>query len=146
MLLIGTRNSTTQTLLTNGLVDFGAVYRKFCKKDCGVKTFDFASNSIVLQKSGIYHITINAIVSAPTAGDVTLQLFENGVALPSAITTETITTATTEFHTATIDYFVLVDSDCVLGRATTIAKSISLVNVGDGATITNVVANVVKVV
>lgn len=146
MLLIGLKNGTTQTLLTNGLVDLGAVYRKYCKKDCGVKTFDYTSNSIVLQKAGIYRVTISAIVSSATAGDVTLQLYENGVAIPNAIATETITTPTTEFHTTTIDYFVLVDSDCVLGRATTLAKAITLVNVGDGSTITNVVANVVKVV
>lgn len=146
MLLIGAKNSTNQTLLTNGLVDFGAVYRKFCKKDCGVKTFDFTSNSVSLQKSGIYQVTITAIVSAPTAGDVTLQLYENGVAIPGAIATETITTATTEFHTLTIDHFILVDNDCVLGQATTLAKSLSLVNVGVGSTITNVVIDIVKVV
>lgn len=146
MLLLGAKNGTTQTLLTNSLVDFGAVYRRYCKKDCGVRTFDFTSNSIVLQKSGIYHITISAIVSSATAGDVTLQLFENGVAIPSAIATETITTPTTEFHTTTLDYYILVDSDCVLGRTSTLAKSITLVNTGIGATITNIVVNVDKVV
>ena len=146
MLLIGTKNFTTQSLLTNGLVNLGNVYRKYCKKDCGVKTFDFTSNSISLQKSGIYQITVTAVVSAPTAGDVTLQLYENGVAISGALATETITTATTEFHTMTIDHFVLVDSDCVLGNATTLAKSITLVNTGIPSTISNVVVDVVKVV
>lgn len=145
MLLIGTKNFTTQSLLTNGLVNLGSVYRKYCKKCNGVKTFDFTGNSIALQKSGIYQVTLTAIVSAPTAGNVTLQLYENGVAISGAIATETITTADTEFRTLAIDHFILVDSDCVLGNFATLAKSITLVNTGVASTITNVVVDVVKV-
>lgn len=145
MLLIGTKNFAPQSVLTNGLVNLGAVYRRYCKKSCGVKTFDFSGSAISLQKSGIYQVTITAIISAPTAGDVTLTLFENGVAIPGALATETITTATTEFRTITIDYFILVDNDYVLNTPTTLAKSLTLVNTGIPSTINNVVANVVKV-
>lgn len=146
MLLIGTKNTTTQNLLTNSLVDIGSVYRRFSKKNCNTRTFDTTSNSITLNSSGIYHVTITAIVSAPAAGDVTLSLFENGTVIPGAIATETITTATTEFHTATIDYYILVDSACVLGNRAVNSKTLTLVNTGVGSTITNIVFNVEKVV
>ena len=32
MLLIGTKNIGTQTVLPDGVVNIGSVYRKFCKK------------------------------------------------------------------------------------------------------------------
>ena len=75
-----------------------------------------------------------------------MQLAENGELIAGAISSETITTATTEFRTFVIDYYVKVDRDCVLGYATTSAKTISLVNVSDDidATFTSVVLNVTK--
>ena len=71
---------------------------------------------------------------------------ENGDLITGAISSETITTATTEFRTFVIDYYIKVDKDCVLGYPTTDAKTISLVNVSDAidATFTSVVLNVTK--
>ena len=147
MLLLGTRNATTQTLATGELVNLGSVYRRFCKKNaCGVPAFLFDGNSITLNHSGIYHLTLTAIVSSATAGDVTIQLFDNGVAIPSALATETITTADTEFHTTVIDTYILVDKGCVLGEPTVLAKNITAVLTDNEATITNLVVNVDKVV
>ena len=81
-----------------------------------------------------------------TAGLVSVQLAENGELITGAISSETITTATTEFRTFVIDYYVKVDKDFVLGYPTTDAKTISLVNVSDSidATFTSVVLNVTK--
>ena len=146
MLLLGVKNFTSQDVLADGTINLGSVYRKYCKKnDCGVKTFDFIGNSITLNHSGIYKITATATFTAPVAGDVTISLFENGVAIPGAEATETITPATTESRSVALDYFVLVDSGCVLGVNTTIGKTITLVNTGVASTITNVVVDVVKV-
>ena len=66
--------------------------------------------------------------------------------ITGAISSETITTATTEFRTFVIDYYIKVDKDCVLGYPTTDAKTISLVNVSEDidATFTSVVLNVTK--
>ena len=33
MLLLGTKNIGTQTVLPDGVVNIGSVYRKFCKKN-----------------------------------------------------------------------------------------------------------------
>ena len=146
MLLLGTRNITTQNVVANGNVQLGSVYRRYCKRINGTRTFDFIGEDVILQQNGIYHITITAIVSAAEAGDVTLSLFENGVVAPGAIATETITTPTTEFRTLVIDYYSLVDTTSVLGCTSTVAKELSLVNTGIDATYTSVVMNIDKVV
>ena len=146
MLLLGVKNFTSQDVLAGGLINLGQVDRRYCRKNtCGIRTFDFAGTSITLNHSGIYKITATATFTAPVAGDVTISLFENGVAIPGASATETITTATTESRSIALDYFVLVDSSCVLGVNTTIGKTITLVNTGVASTITNVVVDVVKV-
>lgn len=146
MLILGTRNVTTQDVVENGNVQLGSVYRRYCKRINGTRTFDFIGEDVILQQNGIYHITITAVVSAATAGNVTLALFENGVAAPSAFATETITTPNTELRTLVIDYYALVDTTCVLGCNSTVAKELSLVNTGIEATYTNVVMNIDKVV
>lgn len=147
MLLLGTRNITAQDLAVNGILNLGEVYRKYCKKNSyGSKAFDFNATSISLQQSGIYHITAVITFTAQAAGDIVFQLTENGIAIPGALATETITTATTEVKTTTIDFYILVDSGCVLGCPTTLIKNIAIQNTGLASTVTNVVLNVDKVV
>lgn len=147
MLLLGTKNVGTQTVLSDGTINLGSVYRKYCKKNaCGVTTFSRTANDITLQQSGIYHITAVLVGTGETAGDVTVQLLENGEVVDGAVSTQTITTATTEFRTFVIDYYILVDCDNILGRNSTVAKTISLTNASDAidATFTSVVVNVTK--
>ena len=147
MLLLGVKNVGTQAVLTDGVVNIGSVYRKYCKKNaCGVPAFSRTANDISLQQSGIYHLTATFVASAPAAGTVTVQLFVNGTAVDGAFASETITTATTELRTMVIDYYLLVDKDCVLNTESTIAQTVSFVNTGDDATFTSVVVNVDKVV
>lgn len=145
MLLLGVRNLAEQDLEVGEIVNLGSAYRRFCKKDCGVSTFAFNGTSLTLNRSGIYHVTATAIVSAPVAGVVTLSLFSNGVAIPGAITSENITTADTELRTMVIDTYVLIDDNCVLGTSSTSIQNLTLVNTGVASTITNVVVNVDKV-
>lgn len=147
MLLIGLKNTGTQTVLETGTINIGNVYRKYCRANrCGVPAFTVTSNGVTLNHEGIYHITATLVGTGETAGLVSVQLAENGELLTGAISSETITTATTEFRTFVIDYYIKVDKDCVLGVATTDAKTVSLVNVSDGidATFTSVVLNVTK--
>lgn len=146
MLLIGARNFTSQEVLTNGILNLGAVYRRYCKRINGVRTFDFDGNNVVLQQSGMYHITVTAVASGAVAGDISLSLYENGIIVPGVVSTETITTPDTEFRTLALDYYVLVDSTCVLGNSAVVQKAISLVNTGIEATYTSIVVNVEKVV
>ena len=147
MLLLGTKNVGTQTVLADGQINIGNVYRRFCKVNkCGVPAFSVTSNGITLNHSGIYHVTATLVGTGATAGLVSVQLAENGELIDGAISSETITTATTEFRTFVIDYLIKVDKDIILGYPTTDAKTISLVNVSEDidATFTSVVLNVVK--
>lgn len=145
MKLIGLRNTSTQTVDVDGLVNIGTVYRKnSIKDDCCVSTFSNDTTTLSLNHKGIYHITVTAIVSAPVAGNVTLQLFANGVEIQGALATETITTATTEFHTLTIDTYVLVNNANILGIWSASPVNLTLVNTGVESTISNVVVNATK--
>lgn len=147
MILIGTKNTGTQTVLTDGTINIGSVYRRFCKKnECGIAAFSRTANDISLQHSGIYHITATFVASAPAAGTVTVQLLQNGTAVEGAFASETITTATTELRTMVIDYYILVDKNLILDTAKTVAQTISFANTGDDATFTSVVVNIDKVV
>lgn len=149
MLLLGTKNIGTQTVLPDGIINIGSVYRKYCKKNaCGIGAFSRTANDISLQHSGIYHITATLVGSGDVAGDITVQLAVNGELVDGAFSTQTITTADTELRTFVLDYYVLVDKDCILNTESTIAQTISLVNTSDTvtATFTSVIVNVDKVV
>lgn len=147
MLLIGVKNTATQAVLADGVINIGSVYRRYCKKSaCGVPAFSRTANDISLQHSGIYHLTATFVASAPTAGTVTVQLNVNGAPVDGAFASETITTADTELRTLVIDYYVLVDKDCILNTEATVSQTISFENTGDDATFTSVVVNVDKVV
>ena len=146
-LLLGLRNFTTQTILTNGTISLGNVYRRYWKKNrCNVPTFSNTSTSVTLQQQGIYHVTATLVGSGTTAGIVSIQLLENGEEVPSAFSSETITTPNTELRTFVIDTYVLVDDACLLGSSTTLFKNLSLINTGVDATFESVVFNVEKVV
>ena len=147
MLLLGVKNTGTQTVLADGTINIGSVYRRYCRANRnGVPAFSVTANGITLNHEGIYHVTATFVATAETAGLVTIQLTENNEVVLGAVSSETITTATTEFRTFVIDYFIKVDRDCVLGVPTTDAKTISFVNTSDAidATFTSVVVNVVK--
>ena len=144
-LLIGAKNFATQEVVTNGLIEFGNVYRRYCKRINGTRTFEFDNSDIVLQQNGIYHITVTAVASGTEAGVLAIQLYENGNAISGAFSNETITTPDTELRTLTLDYYTLVDNTCVLGCNSTVAKAISIVNTGIPATFTSVVINIEKV-
>ena len=145
MLLLGLKNISSQAVATDGFVNFGNVYRKYCKKCNGVSTFATNGESVSLNQTGIYHLTITAVGTGDVAGDVTLQLFVDGEAVSGAFATETITTATTEFRTFVIDYYILVNSSSILNQPSVLAKTISVQNIGVDATFTSVVLNVERV-
>lgn len=147
MLFLGTKNTSSQSVLTDGVISIGSVYRKYCRPTrAGLPTFATTNQGITLNGDGMYHITATFVGSGTEAGTVTVQLLENGDAVTGAISSETITTANTELRTFVIDYYILVDSACVLNNRTTRAKTISFENTGVGATFTSVIVNAEKVV
>lgn len=148
MLLIGTQNIGTQTVLTGGEINIGSVYRKYNRRcsNNSLRTFSTTGTGITLQQEGIYHITATLVGSGDVAGVVTVQLFDNGAPVTPAFSSQTITTVDTEQRTFVIDYYILVDSACILGCNSTIGRTLTLENTGVGATFSSVVVNIDKVV
>lgn len=144
-LLLGVKNTADQTVAVGGIINLGNVYRKYCKKINCTKAFDFNGNGINLNHSGIYHVTAVAIATSGAAGNVTIQMYENGVLVPGASATDTFAT-TTQLKTLMIDYYILVDNTSILGQTATLAKNISFAVLETAATISNIVVNVEKVV
>lgn len=143
--IIATKNTAIQTLAVGDIVNLGITYRRYDdSNNCGVKAYTNNSTSITLNQSGMYHVIINITISAPAAGNVTLQLFENGVAIPGAIITETIATAATEFHTSSLNYEILVDSTRLLCQNAILPQTLTLVNTGIASTVTNVLVHIDK--
>lgn len=144
--LIGLQDTATQTVIADGLIQVGDVYRRYCRKNrCGTRVYDNTSTGVTLNWSGVYKVTATLVGTGTEAGDVTVQLFANGQPILGAISTETITTPNTEFRTFVIDRFVLVNDAEVLGFNNTLATTLTLENTGVGATFTNVVLDIVKV-
>lgn len=129
MLLIGLQNPTAQDVLADGTISLGATYRKFdAPNDCGILAFDTTSTSITLNRKGIYHVTANFYPAAAFTGIITLNV--NGVP----------TTATANGENLTIDYYILVDTNC--GWASN-AQTITFTS-DTAVTLDNVVVNVTK--
>lgn len=145
-LILGLKNTTTQTVPINGIINLGTVYRKNCKRTrSGLPTYVTNGSSVTLNGTGFYHITATAVGSGTAAGVLTAQLYENGVAIPGAISSSTITTANTELRTLVIDYYIKVDNECVLGNWTVVPKTLTLVGSGVEGSYTNVLFNIDKV-
>ena len=72
-------NSTAQTITGGGIVNLGSAIHGFgCT--CCQKTIDLTSGEIVLRDGGYYDVVISAVVTNSEAGDVTLTLYQDGVA------------------------------------------------------------------
>ena len=143
---IGLRNVTPQTVIESGTVDLGRVYRRNCRKNrCSVRVFDVTNEDVTLNWDGIYQVFVTVVASGTEAGDLTIQLLSNDIAVPSALATQTITTADTEIRTFNFTQQILVDSSCVLGCTSTVSVGLSLQVLGVGATINSVVVDIVKV-
>lgn len=146
LFFIDLRNVTPQTVVEGGIIDLGRVYRRNDRTNrCGRRTFKATNEDVTLNWQGMYKVEVSAIATGSEAGDLTIQLLANDVAVPSALATETITTADTEIRTLNLQQTILVDSTCILGCNSTIPVGLSLQVLGIGATITNVVVGITKV-
>lgn len=146
MLYLLARNTTPQVIATGGIVNQGQVARRYCKKICGLKAFEFNETSNTLQAEGIYEIIASITFTGAAAGVATFSLAQNGVVIPGATASETITTADTEVRNVTLLGAVLVDENCVLGVPSITAENITVISTGIGVTVTNISISYKKVV
>lgn len=128
--LLITRIITPQTVEAGGLVNQGITYRRYFPPCSCNKAIVNNGTSVSLNETGIYEVEVEATFTSAAAGDVTLQLFANGVAIDGAFATETITTADTEVRSVSFSTYVVVDQTRVLGINAITPVTITLVSTG----------------
>ena len=128
--------NTTQVLDTN----IPVTLTTSTKTGCSI-LFNNGSTSITLNKCGLYYIDVSAnATEGGTAGNITLQLFNNSIAIPGALATETSGTATDVINLS-FSKIIEVKPSCPAINNTSV---LTIVNTGVTATYTNVIVNIFK--
>ena len=132
--MINSYTHTTQTLAVNGVLAFTT---DRIKTGCTVSHTE-GGTTFTLNRPGYYYIAVNADVAASeAAGNLTLSLYQNGVAVPGAESTSNAATVATN-NSLGFSTIVQVRPSCC---AVSNAASLTIVNTGAAATISN--ANIV---
>lgn len=118
-------NTTTQAVAANGQVNLGSTTHKSCQSQAVQN-----GNAIYINGTGYFNVEVNASLTG-SSGDASIQLYADGVAIPSAYAVETIGTASTEFHTLSFSMEVLKRCNC------SSIMALTLVNTGVAANIAN---------
>ena len=133
--MISSYNTTSQAVTTNGTLTFTTDrILTGCTATRNGATFQ-------LNKPGYYYVTFNATASATdTVGLLTVELYNNGVAVPGAeaSTTTTVVGNVSNYAFSTI---VRVPPSCCMVDNT---ARLTVVNTGVDATYTNVNINITK--
>lgn len=100
---------------------------------------NLSGNSIAISDCGsnYYLVTVTGTFTAPVAGNVTLNLQQNGVNVTGATASTTVTTATTEVRSLSYTVIVRTFNNQSI-------DSLSVVNAGVAATFSNIAVSVVK--
>lgn len=136
--MLDTYTNSTQTITTDSPIAFNI---NRVMTGCTV-THSAGSTSISLNKPGIYMVHFNGdAAESGTAGDITVQLFVNGVLYPGAEATED-STATTDIVNLDFETLVRVTPQfCQCGNNVTL----TFVDTGVGAVFSNVEVVITKV-
>lgn len=127
-------NTAETTVEENGTLPLGNVVRRPCNKNIRLIGNEI---QILDQYSNYYDIVVSATFTAPAAGDVTVELQQNGVPIVGGTATETITTADTESRSISFSPSIRANCGCAL-------DSLKLVNTGVAATFSNIAVRVIK--
>lgn len=88
-------NPTSTTVTAGNAIPLGSVIRRY---GCGTNV---GATTIYINSPGYYDVDFAGTFTG-TAGDVTVNVVSNGLAIAGATASETITTATTEIHSISI--------------------------------------------
>lgn len=127
--LIYTVNSASTAATLNAPVEIGSIIHKY---GCAIHS---DSSSFRITDSGYYDIDVSATFTAAVPGDVTLNVYSNGVLIPGATATETVTTANTEIRS--VHFSATTKLNC--WRDT---KMLTIVATGTAPTITNIAVQI----
>lgn len=78
-----------KNIITAGAYTSGNVPSATSMKTNNMYQFVASSGVFQITQPGITEVDVNAIVTATAAGNITLQAYGNGVAIPGALATET---------------------------------------------------------
>ena len=133
--MISSYNTTTQAVATGDLLTFTTDrILTGCTATRNGQTFQ-------LNKPGYYYVTFNAIAAATTTvGELTVELQNNGVVVPGAVSTYTTTTAGDNANYAFSTIIRVPPSCCAVDNTARLA----IVNTGVDATYANVNINITK--
>lgn len=125
-------NTTSTALTANQVIPLSAVL------DTN-NSLSFSNNTIKINKAGYYDVTGNFVITATAAGDISVRLFANGVAIPEAVATETAAAAGNVITLPIHDIIKVIRSSNILNTA-----ELTFV-VSAACTLTSAVATVVEI-
>lgn len=130
---IYTVNQGAVAVAVGGIIPLGSINRRFgCK--CN-NALDLNGNGITINESGYYDVDISVTATAAAAGNITVTLLKDGVAVPGATATETAAAN----GTVALPITPLVRQMCGSG------STLTLVLTGTAATINNVSVKIIRV-
>lgn len=86
--LLYAANPATQAVAAGGTIALGSIVRRCGNGRCG-PIINLAGNGVSLSECGYYKAILNVTVEPTAAGAVTVQLLQDGVAIPGAVATNT---------------------------------------------------------
>ena len=132
-------SNVSHTYTANNNIIFDSVY---ILNGESVK-FTAGSTTANIVKSGLYLVVFSADAVATTAGDIVVQVFRNGVAVPSALATTTAAN-TTDTNNVTIHTLIEVSDVCCPCGAGVSKIPVVITNTGVDVTITNAKIDIIK--
>ena len=84
--LIQTANPSSQSVAVNSIINLGSVIRRF---GCNCR---LSGNAIEIEGDGYYKIDANITLTPTAIGNTTVALYMDGVQIPSAIATGSVST------------------------------------------------------
>lgn len=133
--MISSYNINTQAVTTDGLLTFTT---DRILTGCTVTR---NGNTFQLNKPGYYFVTFNAVAAATaTLGELTVELYNNGVAVPGAEASTTTTVAGNNANYVFSTIIRVLPSCCAIDNT----ARLTVVNTGVDGTYTNVNINITK--
>lgn len=130
--LIQTANQSAQTVAVGSVISLGQALRRF---GCNCR---LNGNAIEVNGEGYYTIDVDVIATPTAAGNVSVGVYVNGVQVPSAIATSSVTTVG---NSVTLPITTTIRQGCCCDNA----DAITVILLAGASTITNVSARVEKV-
>lgn len=129
--LIYVATTTPTSVVANGILPLTTIIRR------RGRILSAGGNSILISDCGssYYTVTVTATFTAPVAGTVSLALQQNGMTIPGAVASTTITTAITEVRSLSFTVDVRTFNSCSV-------DSLTILNTGVAITLSNVAVTV----